>query len=494
MEYNVIYSPLEDTSGDALVVYVKQDQRPNVVKRLDKLLDGGLTEVMDSEFKGKLNQASVIHTLGKIKAKRILLVGLGRKKEFTLDSLRQASGKAARIASGSGLTSFSVLFPDGIDLVDGAQAIVEGVSLGSYSFRRYKKKEDDEDDFKEITSVTLVTENNKKIKKIDKGVKLGGVVSNAVNLARDLTNDPVTANEIVREYTESSRKNKLKITILDEKGLKEEKLNAILAVAKGSAQPARLIVLEHKPARKRGTIVLVGKGITFDSGGISIKPGSGMDKMKYDKAGAIAVLSVMQAISQLKIPLHVVALAPLVENMPDGRALKPGDIIESAAGKTIEVLNTDAEGRLILSDALHYAKKFKPNAVIDLATLTGACSIALGSEAAGLMGNDSKLVNKINTAAKKTGERVWELPLWKKYRELIKSKVADLRNIGSKKGEAGTIVGGMFLREFTDYSWAHLDIAGVAWIDKDDSSRVSGATGYGVRLLVQLLRDWRGRE
>jgi leucyl aminopeptidase len=267
-------------------------------------------------------------------------------------------------------------------------------------------------------------------------------------------------------------------------------MNGILGVGKGSANTPRFITLEHIPARPSGgPIVLVGKGITFDSGGISIKPSAKMEEMKGDMAGAAAVLCTLSVVSRLNLPLHVVGLVPAAENLPSGTALKPGDILRMASGKTVEIISTDAEGRLLLADALHYAGKYKPTAVIDLATLTGACIIALGEHASGLLGNDPTLIERIKKAAEVTYERVWELPLWDDYAEPLKSEVADTINTGGRPGQ--TIVAAKFLQKFIgDYRWAHLDIAGTSWFEKEKPYNPKGATGVGVRLLSRLLSDW----
>jgi leucyl aminopeptidase len=312
-----------------------------------------------------------------------------------------------------------------------------------------------------------------------------------VNLARDLVSHPgnvVTTGYLAETARKLADRHKLTCEILEMDELERLGMNALVAVGKGSIEPPRLIVLEYRGGGKERPVVLVGKGITFDSGGISIKPGAGMEEMKTDMAGGAAVLGAMEAAAGLKLPINLVCIIPTAENMPDGKAYKPGDVVTSLSGTTIEITNTDAEGRLVLCDALHFAKKYKPTTMIDLATLTGACVVALGHEASGLMGNDQRLINSLKQAGERCGERVWELPLWDGYGEAMKSDIADLKNAGSRDG--GSITAGWFLKQFVGTTrWAHLDIAGTAWSDKARSYSPKGATGVGVRLLIEYLQN-----
>ncbi|MDP7238405.1 MAG: leucyl aminopeptidase, partial [Candidatus Latescibacteria bacterium] len=288
---------------------------------------------------------------------------------------------------------------------------------------------------------------------------------------------------------EMSKSYDLKCDILTRENITKEKMGALLAVSAGSEEPPRFIILEYgEPSDDYDTIVFVGKGITFDSGGISLKPGSGMEEMKHDMSGAAAVVGAMRAIGEMKPPLHVVGLIPSSENLPDGKALKPGDIITAYSGKTIEIINTDAEGRLVLADALGYADRYKPAAVIDLATLTGACVVALGHAASGMMGNNENLMTRVRSAGDTSGERVWPLPLWEEYHDEIKSHIADVKNTGGRWG--GALTAGAFLEKFVDYPWVHLDIAGPAYSEKATDYCPQGATGAGTRLLIQMIRDW----
>ena len=318
-------------------------------------------------------------------------------------------------------------------------------------------------------------------------------ICRGVSLARDLVSHPgnvATTGYLAAAAHGVAERHGLTCRVLERDELEKLGMNALVAVGKGSAEPPRLIVLEYRGGIAKGRpIVLVGKGITFDSGGISIKPGAGMEEMKTDMAGAAAVLGALEAAAGLKLPVNLVAIIPTAENMPDGRAYKPGDVLASMSGLTIEITNTDAEGRLILCDALHYARtNYKPVAMIDLATLTGACVVALGHEASGLMGSDQRLVDRLKKAGERCNERLWELPLWDEYGEVMKSDIADLKNAGSRDG--GSISAGWFLKQFTGTTgWAHLDIAGTAWSDKSRPCSPKGATGVGVRLLVEYLRN-----
>jgi leucyl aminopeptidase len=323
------------------------------------------------------------------------------------------------------------------------------------------------------------------------------IVTKAVFFARDMVSAPgneMTPTAMAGEARKIAARKNVKLRVLDERKLKKIGMNALLGVAKGSAEPARFIILEYSGAAKADRpVALVGKGLTFDSGGISIKPAEKMEEMKSDMAGGAAVMGAIMAAADLKLPVNIVGLIPATENLPGGRAYKPGDILKSLSGKTIEIISTDAEGRLILADALTYAERFKPVAIIDLATLTGACVIALGDLAIGMLGTDKELKNKLRDAAEKTGERVWELPLWEDYHELIKSDVADFKNTGGRPG--GAITAAAFLSKFIGKSpWVHLDIAGPAWLTKDRSYIPKGATGIGVRLLVQFLKDWQKKD
>lgn len=461
---------------------------------LDMKCNGLITKIIkEGDFEGKLFQSSVLYTGGLIESKRILLIGMGKKDEFDLEKLRGVFSKAAQKLRDLNVKNFASSLdfgkvPPATDRL--AEAAVEGVLLGLYRFTPYKTLENDKKS--EISEFIITGEDQKKLKQIRASAKKAEIVSRAVYLTRDLVSAPsneMTPTIIAERAGEMAEKRKIKLTVMDEPEMRKLGMNALLGVARGSAEPAKFIIMEYDGGKKgEKPVILVGKGITFDSGGISIKPSADMDAMKSDMAGGAAVIGAMQAAADLKIPLNIVGIVPATENLPGGKAYKPGDILKSLSGKTIEVKNTDAEGRLILADALAYAGRYKPEAIIDLATLTGACIIALGDYLIGMMGTDDKLKGMIKEASEMTGDNVWELPLWHEYDEMIKSDVADYKNVGGRA--AGTITAGLFLGKFIgDYPWVHLDIAGPALLKKEKPYIPKGASGVGVRLLVQFLRN-----
>ncbi|HIP96676.1 MAG TPA: leucyl aminopeptidase [Anaerolineae bacterium] len=465
---------------------------------VDKALGGQIRALIAAgDFRGKRNETAVLYPAGTIPAQRVLVVGLGKEEKFDLDGVRQAAGAAAKKARDLGVTRFSTIVHGGgragLDLEDAAQAVVEGTILASYRFREHKT-ELDEDERPDVEMVTLVEFSAEKVPVVERGARAGQAVAEAVSMTRDLVNQPAnyaTPTALAEVAQKLAGDFGLRCQVLDREQMAELGMGALLGVAQGSEQPPKFIILEHNAGRDDlDTIVLVGKGITFDSGGISIKPGEHMEAMKADMAGAAAVMGALRAAAALDIPLHVVGLMPATENLPSGRAIKPGDVLKSLSGLTIEVINTDAEGRLILADALAYAQRYQPKAVVDVATLTGACVVALGKITTGLMGTDPDLVARIKAASEKTAEKVWELPLFEEYGEQLKSDVADVKNVGGRP--AGAITAAYFLSKFAKgMPWAHLDIAGKALSDKERNPYTpKGATGVGVRLFVQLLRDW----
>jgi leucyl aminopeptidase len=489
---------LEISKSEAVVAFhFEGDERLlRETKAIDKASGGLISEVIQSgDFRGELYQSSLIYTKGAIPAKRILLMGLGKGVDFHIEKWRGVTSKAARILRDKGIKEFSLcpyLRDTGkISSEDFSQGLVEGICLGLYQFTEFKTETREK--IKEVEQIHLVTPDEKALSRIQKAVDAAKIISRAVYLVRNLVSRPAnrtTPSMLAQTAKDIAENNGLRWKILDKDEMRKLGMGALLAVASGSREPPKLITLEYKPP-KRGldTVVIIGKAITFDSGGLSLKPPENMDKMKHDMGGGAAAMGIIQAASQLKLPIHLVAFIPATENLPGGSAYRPGDILTSLSGKTIEVISTDAEGRLILADALAYAHRTKPKAIIDLATLTGACIIALGQNVAGMMGNDEELKAKVRSAADRTGEKVWELPLWEEYEEQIKSDIADVKNVGGRP--AGTITGGTFLQKFVgEYPWVHLDIAGPVWTDKDKPYIPKGATGVGVRLVIQLLRDW----
>jgi leucyl aminopeptidase len=511
MKVKVKRGRIDQIEEQAIILahFEEQKKLTGLVKAIDDRVSGMINHLLkNKDFVGRLNQTAIIYPQGKLPTPRIILAGLGKREEFdltgqssvSLDKLRQAFASACRRAKELRIKSFSTMvFPaalKGMDLIKASQAMVEGILLSNYQMDQYKTTKEE----KSLGSFTIVEEDREKIEAIEKGAHLGKISSWATNFARDLANYPsniLTPTRLSLEAKKLAQENNLRCRILSLPQIKRLQMNSFLAVASGSKEPPKLIILEYRPDRhpakkkKYDTLVLVGKGITFDAGGLSLKPTEDMLEMKGDMTGGAVVMSVISASAKLKLPLNLIGIIPAAENLPSGSALKIGDIITSHSKKTIEILNTDAEGRLILADALSYAKVFKPDAILDIATLTSAIKIALGTICAGVFGNHEKLKSKMIQAGQKTGERVWELPLWDDYQEFIKSDLADIKNVGGKPGAA--IIAARFLQNFVgNYPWVHVDIAGVAFSEKERLYIPKGATGFGARLLLQFLRDWNG--
>ena len=464
------------------------------VRAADIAWRGFISALMkQGDFKGELHERRLVYTQGALPAKRVLLTGLGKKSEFDLEKWREASSKAGQYIKEAGFRQFAVAVQnlDRFSETELAEAFVVGLLLGTYQFNEFKTLEREK--IKEISEVVLLADPAEAIRPLQEGMKTGKIISKAVNGARDLVNGPaniVTPTFLAERARELAKNYGMDYQTLEVGEAEAMGMGAFVAVARGSQQPGKFVVLEYNKGRSLDTIALVGKGLTFDSGGISIKPSERMERMKDDMSGAAAVLVTMQAAAELQIPLHLVGIMPTTENLPDGRAYKPGDILKTLSGQTVEVISTDAEGRLILCDALAYSLRYQPRAIIDLATLTGACVVALGDYVIGLFGNDEGLLKRVEEASARTGERAWRLPLWDEYFEYLKSDVADFRNVGTRA--AGAIIGGIFLSRFVEKTpWVHLDIAGPASIDKARPYIPAGGTGAGVRLLIQFLSDWR---
>jgi leucyl aminopeptidase len=508
------------TSGDLVsfegdVIWVQLNEGDTQLQEryqpLDKALDGVITTALTQGpgFKGKLSETLVLPTYGKIKAHYVLLVGVGKQETFTQSKtrtaqLRRASASALRACVKLKARSVATLLLGGdtsTSLSKDARGFTEGCELGAYKFTKHKKKakssEKDSDASPEtvLETVVILEGDDSKRKEIQTGLDWGAVISSQVNLARDWVFD--SSNYITPTFLMEQAKNipGLECKILDANQCKALGMDTFLSVAKGSIEPPYLIHLTYRPkGTPKKRVTLVGKGITFDSGGLSLKPSGGMELMKMDMGGAAAVLATMGAIAKLQtLDIQVDGIIATCENMPNGNASKPGDIVTSMNGKTIEINNTDAEGRLILADALTYAQRQvkdteKPDEIIDLATLTGACIVALGKTAAGIMGTSCEMIESLQRAGEQAGEKFWPLPLYDEYLDALKSDVADLINAGSK-GEAGSSVAGMFLKEFIEdeRAWVHLDIAGPAYTSKDQPEVPKGATGFGVRTLLYYL-------
>jgi len=483
----------------AVGMYSDIERLDRMSDRLDLLLNGAIRRLKQlGDFKGKEGTSAVIYGNEAIGAGRVLLVGLGEKKKAALDTIRKAAGHAANQAVGMKASTMAVIlhqaFGGRFDLDKTAQVIAEGVYFGSYRYDEFVTCNEN----KGLSSieVELIDADAAKIRKLKKGLAVGVTIGQAQSYARTTANRP---GNVINPATLASQAKKLardteglSCTVFDEKQLADKGMGAILAVGSGSVNKPRLIVLKYtsvkKSASKLPAVGLVGKAVTFDSGGISIKPWAKMDQMKLDKSGGAAVLGTMKAAAEMKLGLNVYGIIPAVENLPSATSYRPGDIIKTYSGKTVEVLSTDAEGRMILCDGLAYAVEQKCDPIIDIATLTGACMVALGRYMAGLMSNDGKLIRQLQTAAKESGEKVWHMPSGKDYLEEMKSKIADLRNIGSKWGGACTAAA--FLARFVgESSWAHLDMAGVDIFEKADKFVAEGSSGFGVRLLTTYLMN-----
>ena len=455
---------------------------------VDQKLSGAITGLIKSgEITGKLAEVNLIHTQGKLPATQVLVVGLGDAAEFTLDKARRAAAagltEAKRIKAKQVATIVHGAGAGGLTLPNAAQALVEGSLIGSYRFEGFAKIKDDS--YFKVEEVIIVEIQKNKIKDISNGVKIGTIIAESVNNARDLINAP--ANRVTPTYlaNQAIKIPGTKTKVINLQQAKKMGMGAYVSVSKGSREPAKFIVIKYGSGKP--DIALVGKGITFDAGGVSLKPSKKMWEMKTDMSGAAAVLETMRAISKLKSRKNVVAILPCAENMPDGEAQKPGDVVETLSGKTIEIISTDAEGRMVMADGITYAKKLGVKKIIDVATLTGSCVSALGDAASGIMGNDQDLVDQLIEAGQKSGEKIWQLPLYEEYKEYSKSKIADMKNC-TEMGMAGTSIGGLFLQLFAeDTSWAHLDIAGTAYINKGRGYLSAGATGVMVRTLTTLL-------
>ena len=498
MEIKIETGSIQNSKADTIIVNLFEgvSSPGGATAALDEALGGTITDLIaGGDISGKAGEVTALYPGDKIAARRLLIVGLGKAESFDLEGVRRAAASAikraaelnarevATIVHGSGI--------GGLDVKSSAQATVEGSLLASYRFAAQKKR----DPQNEVRSLTLVESDDQKIGSITSGAAAAQGIASGVMIARDLVNMPPNVATPAR-MAEAARSiadaHGMGITVGGREWAAERNMGAFLAVAKGAGEPPKFIVLEHNAGRDDlPTVVLVGKGVTFDTGGISIKPSENMGAMKSDMGGAAAVLGAMEAVGRLDLPLRVVGITPCTENMPDANAYRPSDIIRAGNGKTIEIISTDAEGRMILADALVYAEQYNPDAVIDLATLTGACVVALGrGVAAGLFCTDDSLRDHLLSASGQTFERIWPLPLYDDYRRTIDSDVADMKNSGGRMGGVGTSA--VFLREFTNYPWAHLDIAGMATTDKAIPYAPVGGTGFGVRLLAAYLRELAG--
>jgi leucyl aminopeptidase len=496
MQIQIEQGSIQQSQADTIVVNLFEGvTKPGgATGAVDQALDGAISELIaNGDLSGKVGETAVLYPRELIPARRVIVVGLGKQDDFDLEGVRRAaaagSKRARQLKAKNVATIIHGAGIGGLDLMAAAQATIEGSSLALYRYDAPKQKTGDH----QIERLTLVEYDESKIEAIESAAKTAQAISDGVALARDLVNMPpnvATPTKMAETATAIAQAHGLKAIIGDRAWAAQHKMGAFLAVAQGAGEPPQFIIMEHNGSRDDlDTIVLVGKGITFDTGGISIKPTANMGNMKSDMGGAAAVLGAIKAVAALDLPLRVIAITPCTENMPDANAYRPADVITASNGKTIEIISTDAEGRLVLADGLVFAGRYQPKAVVDLATLTGSCIVALGmGMAAGLFSNDEDVRRRLETAASQTHERVWSFPLWDDYRQALDSDVADMKNSGGRMG--GVATSAIFLKEFTDYPWAHLDIAGMALSDKENNYITKGGTGYGVRLLVAFLQSY----
>ncbi|MFA4837712.1 MAG: leucyl aminopeptidase [Dehalococcoidia bacterium] len=491
MNIKVVSGDIAEIKTDAIIVNLFEGVKSpdGATGAVDRALDGAISNLIKKDkIRGKLNEVTVIHTLGKIAPEMVAVVGLGKKGEFNLEKVRSVTSAACKSLRAAGAQQVATVLhgvgAGGLEPESAAQAVTEGSMLGLYTFRQYITKKPEH---KEIKQLIIVEQSGSKLPKLRAGVRKGAIIAKASMLARDMVNQPgnfMTPTDLAGKAREVAEKWGLGIEVLERKDMQKLGMGGLLGVAQGSQQPPKFIILTYKGDGESGKAVgLVGKGLTFDSGGISIKPADGMDEMKGDMAGGATVIAVMQALGELKPKINVTGLIPATENMPSGSALKPGDIIKAMNGKTIEVINTDAEGRLILADALCYGNTLGLSSMIDIATLTGACHIALGDICSGAFGNNQRLIDSVIHAGEEAGEKIWQMPLFDEYKEHNKSDIADIKNSGGRWG--GAINAAQFLHEFVGKTpWVHLDIAGTFMLNKDRGYLVKGATGIPVRSLI----------
>lgn len=482
----------QDVHTLAVAVFKGEQANEGILRELDEAAGGAVASVIQSEeLTGKEGEIVFLHlasTQNKLKARRLLLIGVGEKNDYRMPQVSQFAGTATRQSRGKNNRTLAIVPRHEGDAVATARAATEGAIFSTYDLDKYKTVDLNE----KGTDKLVIVADGADQGALESGIKEGTIVGESVNFTRDLANEPganMTPADMADRARDIANEFGLNVDVLDEARMEQEGMGSLLSVARGSELPGKLIVLKYTPAggaSEDNLIAFVGKGVTFDTGGISIKPSESMELMKYDMTGGATVLGIMRAVAQLKPSIPVLGVVPAAENMPSGKATKPGDVVRAMSGKTIEVINTDAEGRLILCDAICYAKKLGAKRVVDMATLTGAVSIALGDVNAAILGNDQGLIDEVINRGKEVGEKFWQLPLDKEYSKQIKSDIADIKNVGGRK--AGTITAAAFLKEFADdIAWAHLDIAGTAWADEPKPYRSKGPTGIAVRTLLNIV-------
>ncbi len=498
MQIQATQSPVNTLATDALLVGVfAEAPLEGAIAALDETLGGAIAALSrDLPFKAEVGESETLFRPSGIKAKRLIVVGLGKQPDLTSETLRKAFGEAIQGLIGTPVSKAALLL-DGVGPLGwekAASAAIEAVVLGSYRYKRYLTSGKDEHRAPE--ALTLLVPKNGDLKAAKAGAERARLVCEAANWVRDLVNTPggdLTASDLAAEARGMAESRGITCKVLGKKELEKQGFGALLGVNQGSTEPPAFIILEYRGGKKSDKpVVLVGKGVTFDTGGLCIKPAKGMEEMKTDMGGAGAVLGTLRAAADLKLPVNLVGLIPSTDNMPSGSALKPGDVVKTYNGMTMEIVDTDAEGRVILSDALGYAaKNYDAKAIIDLATLTGSIIVSLGMHVTGMFGKDKDqaLLDRIYAIGQETGEKVWQMPTWDVYEDLVKSEIADVKNSDPRRGDA--IAAAMLLGKFVgDQTWVHLDIAGPSWAESPKAYYDAGATGHGVRLLTELLRNW----
>ncbi len=497
MDLSCEFRSVEEPKSDSIVIYAFEGSSASNkhLKDLNEWTDGAIDTVFElGEFSGKKNESVRLYPKNGIPSKRVFLFGLGKKSDLSSESARHYGGSIGKLFRKIAVTECTVFLPEpgktAPRVQDISQAVTEGILLGAHKLLDYKSSDSSRSLPK---SVCIAPANSAALKGTEKGCQVGEITAWAQNTARELVAHPpivLTPSRLAEYAREFASEYKFKCTVLDKSEIKRLKMGCLEAVNLGSDQPPKFIILEYKGSKaKKSTVCLIGKGITFDSGGYSLKDAANMVDMKGDMAGGACVIAAVAAAARLKLPIHVIGLVPATENLVSGKGYKPGDIIRSYNGKTIEITNTDAEGRLILADALGYAEKYKPEAIVDMATLTGACRIALGYTGAGYFANDDRLAARLEKASNASAEKIWRMPLWEEYQQYIKSTLADIKNSAGKVGSLGTSAA--FLANFVgDHKWAHVDIAGMDVDIKGGAYITRGSSGFGARLLVEFLRDW----
>lgn len=496
MKIDVMPGDITKSDSDAIIINLFEGvtSPSGATGAVDKLLSNAISLLIsDGEIKGKAGEMTLLHTMGRITPKRVLIAGLGKQTDFSTERIRSVAADSVRYLENIGVTeATTIAHGAGIGAqtaIDSGRAISEGALLGLYKFNKYKSAEQKAD----FNRLTIMESSDDKIRELRKGAKEGVILAESVNMCRDMCNEPangMTPSDMAEVALKVAKAQNLNLKVLERPQMKELGMGALLGVAQGSHEPPKFIIMSYEgdPDNQKNNIGLLGKGITFDSGGLDIKSAAGMSTMKSDMSGGASVISAMNAIGNLKPKINVTAIVPATENMPGGGAQRPGDVVKAMNGKTIEIDNTDAEGRLVLADAVAYANSIGLNRIIDVATLTGAISIALGNQCIGAFGNDQEFTNHVIESGNSVGERIWELPTFKEYEGQYSSDIADIKNTGGRG--AGSITGALIINEFNaSASWVHLDIAAMARTSKTSGVNIKGATGIPVRTLVKLVQN-----